>query len=686
MNSCLYEAIPETIISIVVNLDNAGVRFAAGVTNRQFFTSYATSPVNHYTEEMKSMETKKQGRIIFNIGFKMIAIISLIFAVSFAIMIYIATDLFKNDMTSFIENNNHKISSSAGQSLEIYIKNIIEKGYIAADTLSRTSDYNLQNTASNENASLSALFLSESSEMFYMAILEKDADGNPVIIRKFSDEQFFLLNEIAPETVDNSLSALKEEVLTGFNLHISVINPSEHFKYPVTAIIIPYQAMDEQNARSVLYILLRSDMLRSIVQSSDITTTFIISERGNILIHPDLKLVLNNTDISRLPIFEDFHKNALDNGQKHYTENGVAKIGSYQRINFSGFSLGVVTTVDTKRALAAVYRVQKRNLLLAIIIVTAVILFLWFFAKSITVPVRKLVKSAKEIEGGNYKTRVKPLFNDEIGLLTNSFNNMSQGLEERERIKTAFGKFVNPEIAERVAKEELSLGGELKHAAVFFSDIRSFTAISEKLSPHQVVEFLNEYMTLMVDCIDKTHGVVDKFIGDAIMALWGTPISRGNDTENAVNGALMMREALREFNSNRGSAEKPVIRIGCGINTGPLVAGQIGSLNRMEYTVIGDTVNLASRIESLNKPFHTDILVSSDAYALIRDIYIAEPMKKIHVKGKTEPQQIYAIINRKDAVTGPRTLSEMRSYIGVEDVDLNGVNADASEEKYTIVE
>lgn len=632
------------------------------------------------------MENKKPKRIIFNIGFKLISIISLIFAVSFAIMIYIATDLFKNDMTSFIENNNHKISSSAGQSLEIYIKNVIEKSYLAADTLVKTSDYTLRNITADDGSSLSSLFLSGSNDIFYMGILEKDEEGNPAVIKKISDDQFFQLNEIRPEIVDETITSLRDDILSTFNLHISVLNPSEYFRYPVTAISIPYQALDEQQAKSILFILLRTDMLRTIVQSSDITTTYIISEKGNVLIHPDLKLVLNNFDISRLPIYEDFHKNALDNGQKHYTEDGTNKIGSYQRINFSGFSLGVITTVDTDRALAAVARVQKRNLLIAVIIVTLVILFIWFFAKSITVPVRKLVKSAHEIERGNYSTRVKPLFNDEIGLLTDSFNSMSSGLEERERIKDAFGKFVNPEIAEKVAKEELTLGGELKHAAVFFSDIRSFTAISEKLQPQQVVEFLNEYMTLMVDCINNTHGVVDKFIGDAIMALWGTPISRGNDTENAVNGALMMRDALKKFNENRGTAEKPVIKIGCGINTGPLVAGQIGSMNRMEYTVIGDTVNLASRIESLNKPFHTDILISADSFELVKDIFIAEPMKKIHVKGKEEAQQIYAIINRKDASSGPKTIQEMRSYIGVDDIDISGVNADASEEKYTIVE
>ena len=195
---------------------------------------------------------------------------------------------------------------------------------------------------------------------------------------------------------------------------------------------------------------------------------------------------------------------------------------------------------------------------------------------------------------------------------------MGIGLEEREKMKDAFGKFVNKEVAEQVLRGELRLGGERKEAAILFSDIRSFTAISERLEPEEVVEFLNEYMTRMVNCVNNTNGVVDKFIGDAIMAIWGAPVSHGNDIENAVNAALMMRHELTIFNQSRGGPRKPVIKIGCGINDGPVLAGQIGSEDRMEYTVIGDAVNLASRIESLTKPFGVDILISQDAYERVK--------------------------------------------------------------------
>jgi adenylate cyclase len=262
---------------------------------------------------------------------------------------------------------------------------------------------------------------------------------------------------------------------------------------------------------------------------------------------------------------------------------------------------------------------------------------------------------------------------------------MGRGLEEREKLKETFGKFVNKEIAERVLKGEIKLGGERVKAAVFFSDIRSFTAISEKLEPEEVVEFLNQYMTRMVNCVNRTFGVVDKYIGDAIMAVWGAPVSKGNDCENAINGALMMRKELMEFNKGRGGPKKPIIKIGCGINFGPLLAGQIGSEERMEYTVIGDTVNLASRIESLNKPFGTDILVSMDVYNLVRSIYRFEPMQKIKVKGKTEPQQIYAILGRADDPASPKSLDELRKLLGIE---MTGKPAgDVGEEvKYEIIE
>ncbi|MBL8994617.1 MAG: adenylate/guanylate cyclase domain-containing protein, partial [Spirochaetia bacterium] len=228
------------------------------------------------------------------------------------------------------------------------------------------------------------------------------------------------------------------------------------------------------------------------------------------------------------------------------------------------------------------------------------------------------------------------------------------------------GRFVNKEIAEMAAKGELKLGGERREAAVFFSDIRSFTAISEKLQPEEVVEFLNQYFTRMVGLVHHHKGSVDKFIGDAIMALWGVPISHGNDCENAILCSLAMRKNLMEFNEERAKEGKFPLKIGMGINYGPLLSGQIGSEDHISYTVIGDTVNLASRIEALNKPFGTDLLITQDAYEKTRGLFDVAPMQKIKVKGKEDVQQIYAVLRAVGDESGPKTIEALREMLGTE--------------------
>ncbi|HRP68980.1 MAG TPA: adenylate/guanylate cyclase domain-containing protein, partial [Turneriella sp.] len=159
------------------------------------------------------------------------------------------------------------------------------------------------------------------------------------------------------------------------------------------------------------------------------------------------------------------------------------------------------------------------------------------------------------------------------------------------------------------------------------------------------------------------NGVVDKFIGDAIMAVWGAPVERENDVENSLLAALEMRAVLHKFNVGRGSKSKPTIRIGMGLNTGELLAGQIGSNDRVEYTVIGDTVNLASRIEGLNKTFGTDILISENTYKLMRAKFHCIQLDRIKVKGKSEAQRVYAVLGKIKDTSAPKNLAELHRLI-----------------------
>jgi adenylate cyclase len=424
-------------------------------------------------------------------------------------------------------------------------------------------------------------------------------------------------------------------------------------------------------------------------QTAGIVKPFMVNDRGDIIAHSDGSIVLSGGNLAKLPIVDRMMKSTIDNGQSRYSdENGVFFLASFKKIDQYG--CGVVSSVDERTAYQEVYNIQRRNIYLMIIMLSTAILIVFFFGRSITTPIIRLVAATKQIIQGNYRVNIRPTTRDEIGELTFSFIEMGKGLEEREKIKSAFGKFVNKEIAEAAMRDELRLGGERKNVAIFFSDIRSFTSISENLEPEQVVEFLNDYMTRMVKCVEENHGVVDKFIGDAIMAIWGTPLSSGNDTENAINSALQMRKELVLFNRDRGGPGKPFIKIGCGINSGPVLAGQIGSEDRMEYTVIGDAVNLASRIEALNKPFGTDILISEDAFAQVRDIFAVEKMQTIKVKGKEAPQQIFAVLGRLDDPSRIKTMDELRDMLGMEPQPFSRRSSDRDtteegEQKYEII-
>jgi adenylate cyclase len=209
--------------------------------------------------------------------------------------------------------------------------------------------------------------------------------------------------------------------------------------------------------------------------------------------------------------------------------------------------------------------------------------------------------------------------------------------------------------------------------------------------PQDVVGFLNSYLVRMVNCVSKTGGVVDKFIGDAIMAIWGAPVSTGNIARDAlacVRAALLMRAALDDYNGSRGTEQRPCLRIGCGINTGDVVVGQIGSRERMEYTVIGDTVNLASRTEALNKPFGTDILITENTWKLVKDYIIFEEMPGVTVKGREAPVRMFAVINLKVKPglkqPGPLTLAELREQLGIQAPDIKKTSGDSVELKYKI--
>jgi adenylate cyclase len=416
--------------------------------------------------------------------------------------------------------------------------------------------------------------------------------------------------------------------------------------------------------------------------------SYLINDAGDILYHAEYTLVRDGANVGNQPFTRNVWANRERNAQTLDTdENGVRYFRAFYKLNTAGAT--VITSIEYDRVFEGVAAHTRSIIQLTVAVLFISILSIWFFAKSISVPLKTLAVAAQSIENGAFDLQLQVKGHDEVGVLTASFQRMCAALG-------IFGRFTNRDIALRAMRGEIKPGGLPKHATIFFSDIREFTAKSETFTrafgdgaSDRIVHWLNEYFTRMIECVEKTGGVVDKFIGDAVMAHWGTASTAGSpeqDAYNCVLAALMMRKALREMNRNRTPEDpaNPPIRIGCGINTGIVTAGQLGSDLRMEYTAIGDPVNLASRTESLNKPLGTDILITEDTWRLVRNYFITEEMPPVTVKGKEKPVRIFAVVNSAKTDKGPRTLDEVRMLLDIDPPDISRVDVNAKKKKYKI--
>ncbi len=256
---------------------------------------------------------------------------------------------------------------------------------------------------------------------------------------------------------------------------------------------------------------------------------------------------------------------------------------------------------------------------------------------------------------------ILPLVNTEDRKLGSMI--MIEDISKEKRLKSTMSRYMDPILADRlVLQGEDILGGKNEIATILFSDIRNFTSISEDLGPQGTVSLLNEYFTVMVECIQSEGGMLDKFIGDAIMAAFGMPIPGENDEDRAVRAAISMMNELQRFNSNRIAVGKNPIDIGIGLNTDQVVSGNIGSPKRMDYTLIGDGVNLASRLESACKQYAAHILISDNTCRKLHGTYRMREIDRVIVKGKTEPVAVYEILDYHTKKTFPNLFEVLNNF------------------------
>ncbi|MBN4067106.1 hypothetical protein JYU14_03380 [Simkania negevensis] len=289
------------------------------------------------------------------------------------------------------------------------------------------------------------------------------------------------------------------------------------------------------------------------------------------------------------------------------------------------------------------------NLLIIIAVVfCATIALIIIISNRITRPLTSLERATSGILEGNYIEVELPssmVDCSEVAHLTKTFNNTIKGLQEKEKIRGLLNKVVSKEIAEEILNGgEIQLGGETRRVTVLFSDIRQFTAMTQEMPPQQIITLLNAYITRMSTVIDNNRGVIDKYVGDEIMALYGAPVAFDNHALHAINTAITMIDELKRWDVMREKSGQFSIDIGIGIHTGEVVAGNMGSTNRLNYTVLGSNVNLGARLCSAAAPM--EILITTDTLNepdVRKTIIVSEP-RTIACKGFNKPVTVYSVL------------------------------------------
>jgi len=586
----------------------------------------------------------------FSLGGKLAAVITVLILISFGAIAFLVSKFVIQDLESSVQENNIELNRRMSAEAEYTFSQISANSRLLIQIVNAAGT----NSALAKQA---ADFFFEQNNNIAAVVSYMSAQGKYALV----NNSFFLSWDVDASLVDSYFQENSEVYIKAAAGEPIFLNAANFFSTHLLALFFPLR---EGEAFSVLYY---PGNLNSSF-SSQVNQSFILNSAGDILIHPDTKLVKAAANIRDSDYIRRICASSMFSGQELYEEDGVKYFSAYKKI-ISGASIAV-TTVQYSRLLDGIKKAAVFSLLITAALLFISIFIISNFTKSISVSLKALANAARKIEGGNFEIDIVPKGHDEIGYLTTSFQRMGKALG-------VFGRFTNREIALKAMRGEISSVALPKNATVFFSGIRGFSKKLEKFTkafgaeaPEKIVFWLNNYFSQMAGCVEKTNGAVDKFSGDTVMAHWGTVSTAGNsakDAFNCVKAALMMRKAVVLMNRNRRKDDPsdPPIHIGCGISSGVVTAGQIGSGLHMEYTVLGGSVNLASQIESLNKNLGTDILISEDTWNLVKYFFITEEMPPLTVKNSEKKVRIFAVINHISVTAGPKTLAEVRQFCGI---------------------
>jgi adenylate cyclase len=388
-------------------------------------------------------------------------------------------------------------------------------------------------------------------------------------------------------------------------------------------------------------------LVKDAMRDEDVTYVIVVDEDNQVVAHNDLNLVGK-------PLDRPKHLAPLKNDLLVQTYGDARSKGGHiidfaVPLEFSKVRLGALYLGFSDRSIRrTIATARTQTLWITVMMILGGIGGAVGLAIVLTKPLLKLSQGTKAVAEGSLDITLPVSSSDEIGDLTESFNEMARSLREKEKIKRAFSSYVARQVVDEILKhpDEYTFSGERREVTVIFCDMRGFTTLTEKLPPEEVVAALNDFYGLMIELTLKNDGYLNKFLGDAVMAIFGAPNPYPDHCWRAVKTALEMQAAVGELSARRISEGKDPISIGIGISAGEAVAGTVGAENQIEYTVIGDKVNLAARLESNAKP--GQILVSESTYQQVADKVNGRCLGTVYVKGKEQAVVVFEILGASD--------------------------------------
>jgi len=636
--------------------ENSETLYAIPISDMNSSQSTNEISTSSISEDPKiSSDSKKQSKdkAKFSIQFKLMVVISSVLAITTSAIITLATYFFKTDNKVRILETNLELVRVVELKVRADLNAVVDKGKQLALTLKQDFKFQQQRDFFLEQ------FFKNDSNFIYLGVYKLN-DDKIVPVEALYNTVYLGKVSLEKKDINDVIERNQVEFKKSFSGLSTLINASQGFQEPIICISIPPLEDDDDKTNDViLVIMIKLEIILDAFKKSGITETFMVSGDGTVIAHHDPKLLLGGKNLIESPIVRGMLSSQTTNGQQSFEgEDGRRYLGSFQKLKYRFSNIGIISTIPEDKAFEAVYEIQERNIYIMIISLCTSLVVIVIFAKSLSSPILSLLDETVKISKGMFKLNIQRTTNDEVGILTDYFITMAKGLEEREKVKSILGSMIDPVVVQEAMNDLVALKrGSEKTITAFFSDVAGFSNISEQLKSVDLASLLNEYLSAMTLILQRHNGVLDKYIGDAIVGIFGAPVDVPNHSIKACHASLQMITKLSDLRdywvkNNLYSKEAQEMDVRIGLNTGPAKVGFMGTDNMGSFTMMGDTVNLAARLEAAGKDYGVNILISEMIKDNIQNEFFIRELDLVRVKGKNEPVKLYELISTSSDIPG----------------------------------